>query len=510
MPENSTNSKRIAKNTLLLYFRMLLLMLISLYTSRVVLNALGVEDYGIYNVVGGVVMMSSMLSGSLNAAISRYLTFELGTGNSERLKKVFSCSLTIQFCIAFIVIIMAETIGLWFLNEKMVIPEDRLFAANWCFQFSVVNFAINLIWVPYNAAIIAHERMSAFAYISISEAIGKMVVAWSIVFNPIDRLIFYALMVTAIAGAISFVYIFYCKKHFEECSYRFIIDKNLLKQIFGFAGWNFIGSSASILRDQGGNIIINLFCGPAVNAARGITTKVNTVINGFVQNYMVAMNPQIIKSYAEGDKHYMMILLYKGARFSYYLLLLLSLPVLLNTQYILNIWLAIVPEHTANFVQLILVFALHESLANPLITAMLATGDIKKYQICAGGLNLLNLPVSYVALKMGYPPETVFIVAIIFSFVVQAVRLVLLRDMINLSIRGYLQKVYLNIFFVSLLALFLPVLLNLYFERSFYHFLSVSSITVVWTLVVVLLCGLDKSERASLLKRVSVYCKRVG
>lgn len=510
MPENTNNSKRIAKNTLLLYFRMLLLMLISLYTSRVILNALGVDDYGIYNVVGGVVTMFSMLSGSLNAAISRFLTFELGTGDSLRLKKVFSSSLTIQFCIALIVVIIAETLGLWFLNEKMVIPDNRQFAANCCFQFSVITFAINLIWVPYNAAIIAHERMSAFAYISILEATGKLVIAWCIALNPIDRLIFYAMMVAVIAWAISLVYICYCKKNFDECTYHFVYDYALLKQMFGFAGWNFIGSSASILRDQGGNIVINLFCGPAVNAARGITTKVNTVITGFVQNFMVAMNPQIIKSYAEGDRNYMMTLLYNGARFSYYLLLILSLPILLNTQYLLSIWLGLVPEHTANFVRLILVFALHESLANPLITAMLATGDIKKYQICAGGLNLLNLPVSYIALKMGFPPESVLIVAIFFSFMVQIVRLILLKGMINLSIGNYLKKVYKNVGLVSLLAILLPFFLNDFFEDTFFQFLSITIITLIWTVLIVILYGLNKEERTSLLNKVVIYYNRYG
>jgi len=507
---NSTKNKRIAKNTLLLYFRMLFLMLISLYTSRVVLNALGVEDYGIYNVVGGVVMMFSMLSGSLSAAISRFLTFELGKGDKENLDKVFSLSITIQLIIALAIILVAETIGLWFLNEKMIIPVNRISAANWCFQFSIVAFAVNLISVPYNAAIIAHERMSAFAYISILEGIGKLLIAWCIVVNPIDRLVFYGGMIALLAIVLRIIYGLYCKKYFGECSYHFVYDKDLLKQIFGFAGWNFIGSSASILRDQGGNILINLFFGPAVNAARGIATKVNTVITSFVQNFMVAMNPQIIKSYAEEDGEYLMTLIYNGARFSYYLLLLLSLPVLLNTQYLLTIWLGLIPNHTVNFVRLILVFALHESLANPLITAMLATGKIKKYQICAGGMNLMNLPISYVVLKMRYPPESVLIVAIMFSLIVQIVRLVLLKDMINLPIKDFFKKVYMNVIIVTLFASLLPVLMNRYFENSLLQFLSITVITVVWTLFVVILCGLKKEERTSLLQRVSVYCQRLS
>lgn len=488
---------------------MLLLMLISLYTSRVILNALGVEDYGIYNVVGGVVTMFSMLSGSLSAAISRFITFELGKGDKEKLKKVFSSSVTIQIGIALIIIILAETVGLWFLNEKMVIPTNRMTAANWCFQFSVITFTVNLISVPYNAAIIAHEKMSAFAYISILEAIGRLTVARCIALNPIDRLIFYSGMVAIIGWLVYSVYMGYCKKQFEECTYHFIYDHDLLKRMFGFAGWNFIGSSAGILRDQGGNIVINLFCGPTVNAARGIATKVNSVITGFVQNFMMAMNPQIIKSYAEGNSQYMMRLINNGARFSYYLLLLLSLPVLLNTHYLLSLWLGIVPEHTVNFVRLILIFALHESLANPLITAMLATGNIKKYQICAGGLNLMNLPVSYAVLRMGYSPESVLIVAIFFSFAVQVVRLWLLKEMINLSVRDYLLQVYLNIIVVTILASSIPVFFNSLMEESMVHFLAATIVSVVWSVLVILFYGLGKNERLSLFSRISIYLQRI-
>ena len=317
MSESSSNNKRIAKNTLLLYFRMLLTMVVSLYTSRVVLGALGVEDYGIYNVVGGVVAMFSMLSGSLSAAISRFITFELGTGNKEKLKRVFSSSVTIQMGLSAIILVLAETVGLWFLNNKMVIPESRMYAANWVFQLSLLTFVINLISIPYNAAIIAHERMSAFAYISIFEAVSKLVVAYCIVISPIDRLILYAIMLTTIAVIIRLIYGSYCKRKFEECTFHFIYDHDLLKQMFGFAGWNFIGASSALLRDQGGNIVINLFCGPAVNAARGIAVQVNTAIHSFVTNFMTALNPQITKSYAGADQKYLMTLLFQGARLSF-------------------------------------------------------------------------------------------------------------------------------------------------------------------------------------------------
>lgn len=507
--DSSQNSKRIVKNTLLLYVRMLLLMLISLYTSRVILNALGVEDYGIYNVVGGVVTMFSMLSGSLSAAISRFITFELGTGDTEKLKKVFSSSVTIQAGIALIIFLLAETAGLWFLNDKMVIPEDRMSAANWCYQFSVFTFIINLISIPYNAAIIAHEKMSAFAYISILEAIGKLVIAWCIVINPIDRLVFFAIMVAIIACIIRFVYTWYCRRHFEECTYHFIYDHDLLKNMFGFAGWNFIGSTAVILRDQGGNLILNLFFGPAVNASRGIAIKINTVLQGFIYNFMTAMNPQITKSYASGDNRYMMKLLFIGARFSYFLMLLISLPILLNTYFVLELWLKLVPDYSVVFVQLILILSLHETLANPLVTAMLATGNIKKYQIYAGGLNSLNLPISYLLFYYGYPPETVFIVAIFMSLLVQIVRLLLLRRMINLSITDYVRKVYVNIFNVTVFATALPCITGLYIEQGIFNFAIVSIISLVWTSTVVYWVGCDKGERIFISDKVQLYLKKI-
>lgn len=259
MGNSSENNKRIAKNTLLLYCRMLFLMVVSLYTSRVVLNALGVEDFGIYNVVGGVVATFSVLSGSLSTAISRFITYELGKQNQEKLNKIFSSAITIQAALACIIIMLAETIGLWFLNSKMNIPETRVEAANWVFQFSIFTFAINLISVPYNACIIAHEKMSAFAYISILEAIGKLSIVYLIVISPIDKLIFYAILMCVIALLIRITYGYYCKRHFCECAYHFIWDKQLLKQMFSFAGWNFIGAASGVLRDQGGNILINLF-----------------------------------------------------------------------------------------------------------------------------------------------------------------------------------------------------------------------------------------------------------
>lgn len=507
--QTSDNNKRIAKNTLLLYFRMLFMMVVSLYTSRVILNALGVEDFGIYNVVGGVVAMFTVISGSLSAAISRFITYELGKGDQSKLNKIFSASVTIQLALSLIIVVLIESVGVWFMNAKMTIPVDRMVAANWVLQFSIITFVINLISVPYNAAIIAHERMSAFAYISILEAICKLAIAFLIMVSPMDKLVFYAILMCAVSVLIRFTYGHYCKKHFTECTYHFHWDKDILKKMFGFAGWNFIGASSAVLRDHGGNIVINLFYGPSVNAARGIAIQVNNAILGFVSNFMTALNPQITKSYASGDREYMMTLLFQGARLSFYLLLLLSLPVLVNTHYILVLWLKLVPEHAVFFVQLILVFAMSESISNPLITAMLATGKIRNYQIVVGGLQMMNLPISYVSLRLGCIPETVLIVAIVISQCCLAARLYMLRGMIGLSSIQYLKKVYFNVIVVALLSLVVPGLLSKCIEESFLSFTLSSLVAVFCTIIVEFYVGCNGKERAFVIEKMNIVKNKI-
>ena len=495
MTDTAANNKRIAKNTLMLYFRMLFTMAVSLFTSRVVLNTLGVEDYGIYNVVGGVVSMFSIISGSLSAAISRFITVELAKGDADKLRKTFSASVTIQLILSLIIVVLIESIGVWFLNAKMVIPAERMDAANWVLQFSIVTFVINLISVPYNATIIAHEKMSAFAYISILEVVCKLVIVYLLKVSPIDRLVFYAILMCAVSVLIRFVYGYYCKKHFSECKFSFHFDKDLLKRMFGFAGWNFIGASSAVLRDQGGNIIINLFGGPAVNAARGIAMQVNHAIVGFSNNFMTALNPQITKSYASGEQDYMMKLIFRGARFSFYMLLFLSLPVLANTHYILSLWLGIVPEHSVLFVRLALIFAMSESISSPLVTAMLATGKIRNYQIVVGGLQMLNLPISYVLLRIGCIPETVMMVAIGLSQCCLAARLVMLRTMIGLSARKYLREVYLNVILVTTAAAVLPILTSVILEESFLNFVIIALISLITAAISIFYIGFNKNER---------------
>lgn len=496
MENNQANTKRIAKNTLMLYVRMLFSMLVSLYTSRVVLSTLGVEDYGIYNVVGGVVAMFSLLSGSLSAAVSRFLTFELGKNDRQRLSKVFSTSLVVHIFFAIFIVVAIETIGVWFLNNKMVIPEERMFAANWLLQFSTFSFLVALISVPYNASIVSHEKMAVFAYIGITDTLLRLFVVLSLSWYPTswDKLIVYALLLLLVSLFFQGVYWYYCVHHFPECRFQLNFDNSLLKEIMGFAGWNFIGASSAVLRDQGGNILLNLFGGPSVNAARGLANSVNVAVGGFVGNFMAAVRPQITKSYAAGDYEYMMSLINRSSRFSFYLLFLLSLPILLNTHYVLSLWLGDVPNHVELFVQLILIFAMCESVSNPLVTAMLATGKIRNYQIVVGGLQMMNLPISYVTLKMGAIPESVILVAIGLSLCCLLARLVMLKGLINLSINGYLKNVIGNVVLVVLIGAIIPVL-SVSATDNFFVFCIESLICLISSSLSIFYLGCTVGER---------------
>lgn len=497
--ESQSNNKRIAKNTLLLYVRMLFTMFVGLFTSRVILKSLGVEDYGIYNVVGGIVAMFAIMSNSLSAAISRFLTYELGRGNAENLKKIFASAVTIQILLALVILVVAETIGLWFLNTQMVIPADRMNAANWVYQFSFLTFATNIISIPYNASIISHEKMSAFACISIIEVLGKLAVAYGVFVSPIDKLVFYGAAMMAIALLLRLIYAWYCKKHFEECTFHFIFDKNLLKKMFAFAGWNFIGASSSVLRTHGANILINLFFGPGVNAARGIATQVYMAIHGFVANFQTAIKPQVTKNYASENYNRMMTLIFQGSKFSFYIMLVFSLPVMVTTPYLMHLWLGIVPEYCVIFVRMALIYALCETMSGLLVTAMLATGNIRNYQLVVGGIQLTNIPISYICLKNGTPPETIYIVAISLSICSEMARLFMLRKMIHLKVFDFLKQVYFKVILVASTAAVIPVLIHHNIDYDLKKFALVCFISLLCTCVSIYCVGLNSDER-SLLK----------
>lgn len=509
MTNTSQNNKRIAKNTLLLYVRMLFMMAVSLYTSRVVLHTLGVEDFGIYNVVGGVVAMFSVISGSLSAAISRFITYELGKGDKEKLARIFSSSVTIQLGLGLIILILAEAIGVWFLNAKMTIPASRMYAANWVFQLSILTFIINLISVPYNAAIIAHEKMSAFAYISILEVVSKLIIVYMLLWSPFDKLIFYAILMTSVALIIRFVYGYYCKRHFEECIYHFIFDKELLKKMFGFAGWNFLGAGSSLLMTQGVNILINLFFGVTFNAARGIANQVDNAVQQFVNNFTTAVNPQITKSYASGDLSYMHKLVCIGSKYSLFLTWFFALPILLETNMILKIWLKNIPEYASIFLRLTLCISLISVISNTLVTSMLATGNIKRYQIIVGGMGMCVFPLSYIAYKLSFPAESAYIIQFII-FVMQLIcRLYLLRDMIKLNIKYFFKNVLIKDINVILLSSIIPLLIYILMQDTIYRLVLIIVSSIISNVIVIYFCGMTLNEREMINKYVIKLKERI-
>lgn len=507
----SENTKRIAKNTLMLYVRMLFSMLVSLYTSRVVLNTLGVEDYGIYNVVGGFVAMFSLISNSLSSSTSRFLTFELGKGNAERLKQVFSTSLAIHVVLIAVILVLMETIGVWFLNARMTIPSERLYAANWVFQASVLSFLFRLFSVSYNAAIMAHERMKAFAYIGILDVILRLLIVLFIAHSSwrFDRLIVYAWLLVVVSISMQGIYLCYCKRNFEECRLRLHFDKECWREMSAFAGWNFIGCTAGLLKDQGVNILLNLFVGPVLNAARGIAMSVNTAIGNFSGNFMAALNPQITKSYAAGEHSYMMSLVERGSRFSFYILLVLALPVLMETDFVLTLWLKQYPAHTVNFVRLVLLLSMLDILSNTLITLQTATGRIRNYQLAVGGMLMLNFPLSYICLWIGLPPESVLFVALSVSLGCLMLRLLFLKRMVALSVRNYLYNVCLNVFLVFLAASVIPAMLWIRMEEGWLRFVFVTIFCIICSLLAIYKIGCSVSERQFMIEKIRIVKARL-
>lgn len=502
MSSNSDNNKRIAKNTLLLYFRMLFLMAISLYTSRIVLNALGVEDFGIYNVVGGIVAMFSIFSGSLSTSISRFITYELGKENKDKLKIIFSSAVTIQLGLGLFIVLIAETVGLWFLNFHMNIPEDRMTAANWVLQFSVITFVINLISVPYNASIIAHEKMSAFAYISILEATGKLLIAYLVTVSLSDKLILYAILMCVVALIIRLTYGSYCKRHFEECTYQFIFDKRLLKEMFGFAGWNFFGNGAYLLNTQGVNILINLFFGTSVNTARGIVVQVEGAILQFVNNFTTAINPQITKSYASKDWIYMYQLIHRGAKFSYFILLILAIPFILEAPTILKLWLEIVPEYSVVFLRLTIVSSLITVTGNSLLTAILASGKIKRYQIVVTAWGCCVFPLTYLVFRMGFPPQSTYILYLLVYLVLIFIRIYLAKGIIQLPVTEYMKEVFLRISMVSIFSFLIPCGIFFTLSPTISRLLLIIITSILSTICSIYFIGLQKKERQFIISKI--------
>lgn len=510
MTESSeVRNRRIAKNTILLYIRTLVMMVISLFTSRLTLEALGVDNFGIYNVVGGFVGMFSIISGTITASVSRYLTHGLGKGNMKELTVIFSVSLTVLFIIASIVLILGESFGIWFVFNKLNIPSDRIYAAHWVLQCSLLSFVINLISVPYNASIISHERMGVFAYMTILDVMIKLLFVYSLFITPFDRLITYAVALCMVGIIMRVIYGYYCTCHFEECRYRFILNKPLIKEMTNFAGWNFLGNTAYIFNTQGVNMTINMFFGVTLNAARGVVAQVEGAVMTFVNNFTVAFTPQITKSYAEGNKSYMFSIVCRGTKFSIFLLLYILLPLSLEADYVLNLWLKDVPPMAPQFLQLQLICSAVMLMGNGSFTAIMATGNIRNYQIAVTIVGCLVFPLTWICYKMGAAAQITYYIFIIIYSVLIYVRIIFMNKLLGFSKREFIIKAILPILTVSLIS-FIPLYaVSCFMNKGIFRLIVITLLSLVTTTCTILGVGLTSGERTKVLVKFRTLTQRI-
>ena len=438
----SHTSKRVARNTMLLYVRMFVLMCIGLFTSRIVLKALGIDDFGIYNAVGDVVVGFTFITSALSAAIVRYMSAGLGEGNPEKQKKIFSASIIIQLALSVLIVILVATVGSWLLHHKMQIPEGRMGAAEAVLVFSTAVLVLNLMSVPYNATIIAHERMGVFAVISIVEGLLKLSVALLLLYGFKDNLVAYSVMMAATALIVRMSYGIYCRNSFEEARGMSSFDKPLIREMMGFAGWNFFGSSAFIINTRFVNILVNAFFGVAMNAARGVAAQVEGLLKNFATNFLTALNPQITKSWASGDKEYCFELVRKGSKYTFWMLLLMFIPIAIWAESLLRLWLGNVPEHAPLFTRLVLLCLMVDMVPNTLVTLVQATGDVKRYYLITGTSSLLCLPLTWLAFRNGTGAEWAYICFIAVYLSVFAEKLIIVHRQTGFPVRRYFRSFF--------------------------------------------------------------------
>jgi len=492
-----SNNKRIAKNTLSLYFRMIITMLASLYTSRIVLKTLGVEDFGIYNIVGGVVVLFSFLNNALTQASQRFLTFSLGENDLVKFKNIFNLSILVYLLLSIAVFILAETFGLWFLNTKLNIQAERMNAANWVYQFTIVAFMFNLLRTPFNAVIIAHEKMSFYAYISILEVILKLLIVYFLVVFTYDKLILYSILLTAVHFVVLCIFIFYVKIKFSMCKFCYYWDFPTFKKMAFFSGWSLFGSLSVMSANQGVNVLLNIFFGVFVNAAVGISNQVCGAVQQFISNFQMAFNPQITKYYAANDRDYLLSLIFKTSKFSLFLIFIISLPILLKTEAILKLWLGIVPNYTVFFCQLILISMIIESLSGPLWMVVQATGKIKKYQIYMSFIKFTEIIGVYVLFKFGLNPVYAFIVRCLVSCLSLICRLFLLKNLIKFPSKVYIRDVLLKSVIICGVISFITYIVcdKLFKGDSIFDIIYLTSCSLLISVIIIFSLGLNSREK---------------
>lgn len=496
MSNISINTKRIAKNTTLLYIRMMIVMIINLYAVRLVLNALGVEDFGIYNVIAGVITMLYSVSSVLSSATQRFYSTSIGENAPVHLREIFSTSLYIYVILSVIVLIVGETIGLWFVNTQLVIPESRMNAANWIYQLSIFSFIASIMQVPFSAATIAHEDMGIFSLISTSETVLKLLSIFLIINIPLDRLVIYGATLFIISVMVLISYILIASKKYPECSYKKPTQKKLFKDLMLFSGWSFFGSIAGVGMSQVNTIFVNIFFGPVVNAARAISFQFNMALTSFVGSFILAVRTPMIKSYAEGSYLYLNKIFSISNKFIYYFLLMICIPLVIEMNTILNLWLTVNDSQTVLFSRLMVVYTLIMALNNPIAIIIHATGHVKEYHLPVETITLLCVPASYILYKLGYPAYSTYIVMIITAVVAHLVRLVCLKKYYKpFSYFDYFKSFIIPAFFITLATFFIIIFVHDSINGSFMRISAVVALSIICVAVQAYLFGLSKAEK---------------
>lgn len=506
--QSSNNNKRIAKNTLLLYFRMLVTMLVGLYTSRVVLQTLGVSDFGLYGVVGGVVTMFTFINGTLETGTLRFLTFELGAKNELGLRKVFNTSMILHGLLALTLFFLVETIGLWFLYHKLNVGEGRMDAAFWVFQFSCITMLVNVIQVPFMSSIISHEKMDIYAYMSIFDVVMKLLIVYLIQVVNFDKLILYGFLYLIVNCISAMIYNIYCRRNFDECKIRRMFDKKVFKEMMNFSGWNIFGCASVTFQGEGVNILLNMFFGTVVNAARGIAFQVNGIVMQFVSNFQMAVNPQIVKHYAAGETNQMIKLSLVNSRLAAFMILFILVPLFIEIEFVLHIWLGEYPAYAPIFLRIILIQSVVQTMTRPVVMMIHAVGKMKLVNLTAGGALLMILPVSYVLLKLGASPVTVFMVNVIPWFLETFFELLCLKKYIGLSPLAFYKSVYCRVFPIGALMFVLPYTTYYMMSDGWLRFISVGIVSVLSSSLLIYFLGLDKNMRVFVINKIHSIFKR--
>lgn len=485
-------------------------MFVGLYTSRVVLQNLGVEDYGLYNVIGGIIAMFSFINGSMVNTTSRYITVSIGKGDKLKTRQIFNMASLIHLCIALIILVIGETIGLWYLYNKMVIPDGRLFAAEWLYQLSVLTAVLNIIIVPFNATIVAHEKMGTFAAIQMMDVVLKLIIVILLAYSPFDKLIFYGSLLAAVTVLNLSIYYIYCKRHFEESSLMFYWDKSIFKEMLPFAGWAMVGNFSYVFYSQGINLMLNFFCGPAVNAARGIALQVESLVKQFAGNVQTAINPQIIKSYAKEDMERMYSLVFASSRYCFYLLFFLSLPIMIEADYILKLWLGTVPDHTVNFIRITLAITVLDAFINPMYTANLASGKLKLYNIAVCCCSYSFMFVTFGAIFLTKIPEIVFVCLLINTIIGVILRILVLNKQIGLSVSTYIRGVLIPVGKVVVVSMILPILLHNCGFSDWKQFILVGLMSALSVAFAIYILGINVSERQFFHSKLNTIISKIS